>query len=105
MIARTWHGITRSSEAEAYRNYVIKTGVKDLGSTKGNLGIQIWQQKDGDITHIWVVSWWNHYDSIKSFAGDDIEIARYYDLDKNYLLELEPRVQHYDSWAFQPATR
>ena len=103
MIARTWHGRTKTSDAEVYRNYVISTGVKGLTSTRGNLGVQIWQKTEGDFTHIHVVSWWDDYESIKAFAGDEIEKARYYEDDKKYLLEFEPYVQHYECYDFNPA--
>ena len=102
MIARTWHGRTKAHDGEIYRNYVISTGIKDLAATKGNLGVQIWQKKEEDITHIWVVSWWNDYESIKAFAGNEIETARYYENDKKYLLEFEPHVQHAEAWDFKP---
>jgi heme-degrading monooxygenase HmoA len=102
MIARIWHGRTKACDAEIYRNYVISTGIKDLTATKGNLDVQIWQKKEEDITHIWVVSWWNDHESIKTFAGNEIETARYYENDKKYLLESEPHVQHVEAWDFKP---
>ena len=100
MIVRTWHGRTKNSDAAGYRAYVMGTGIKNLTSTNGNTGAQIWQQQEGDITHIWVVSWWNSLESIKAFAGEDITIARYYDADPDYLLELERNVQHYECYDF-----
>ena len=103
MISRFWHGRTKAADAEVYRNYVINTGIKGLTLTKGNLGAQIWQKTEGDITHIWVLSWWDKYESIKAFAGDEIEIARYYEDDKKYLLELDPNVQHAETWDFRSA--
>jgi hypothetical protein len=30
------------------------------------------------------------------FAGDDIEVARYYPEDEDFLLELEPHVVHHE---------
>jgi hypothetical protein len=30
------------------------------------------------------------------FAGRDIDRAKYYDFDKDFLLELEPTVRHYE---------
>ena len=59
--------------------YVMETGISGLTSTKGNLGAQIWQQEEGDNTHIIVLSWWESYESIKAFAGEDISTARYYE--------------------------
>ena len=35
-------------------------------------------------------------EAIRAFAGDDVERARYYPEDREYLLQLEPRVAHYE---------
>jgi len=99
MITRVWHGRTKTSDAEVYRQFVIQTGIKEYASTPGNIGAQIWQREEGEITHIYAVSWWTDYESIKTFAGDDFEKAKYYDEDKKYLLEFEPTVQHYDCFG------
>jgi len=101
MIVRIWHGRTRTADAESYRQFVIQTGIKDYSSTQGNLGAQIWQRKEEEITHIWTVSWWKDVESIKAFAGNDIEKAKYYDEDKNFLLEFEPRVIHAETFDFR----
>lgn len=34
--------------------------------------------------------------AIRSFAGDDVEGAKYYPEDGSFLLEFEPRVVHYE---------
>jgi hypothetical protein len=39
---------------------------------------------------------WDSVESIKRFAGEDIHKARYYPEDKDYLLEMEPHVTHYE---------
>jgi len=100
MITRIWHGKTKAEVADEYREFVIATGIIDYRSTKGNRGAQIWQRREGDITHIWTVSWWDDYESIKAFAGDDVEKAHYYDEDKKYLLEFEPNVIHCETFDF-----
>lgn len=101
MIVRIWHGRTKTTDAEAYREFVIKTGITDYKSVKGNLGAQVWQRQDGEITHVWTVSWWENFESIKAFAGEDIEKAKYYEEDKDYLLEFEPSVMHCESYDFR----
>jgi heme-degrading monooxygenase HmoA len=101
MIVRIWHGRTQTIDAGLYRQFVIDTGIKDYTSTKGNLGAQIWQRQEGDITHIWTISWWIDLESIRAFAGGEIERARYYDEDKNYLLEFEPTVIHCEAFNFE----
>jgi hypothetical protein len=35
-------------------------------------------------------------DAIRTFAGDGVEQAHYYPEDRDYLLELEPTVTHYE---------
>jgi len=101
MIARIWHGRTRTIDAAAYRQFVIETGIADYTSVKGNLGAQIWQREEGDITHICTVSWWENYESIKQFAGEDFAKSKYYDEDEKYLLEFEPQVIHYEAYDFR----
>jgi hypothetical protein len=34
--------------------------------------------------------------TIHGFAGDDVEVAKYYPEDRDYLLEFEPTVVHYE---------
>jgi heme-degrading monooxygenase HmoA len=102
MIARLWHGRTLSKDAGIYRQYVIDTGIQDYRQTRGNLGAQIWQRTEADVTHIWTLSWWEDYDCIRLFAGQNIESAHYYEEDKKYLLEFEPQVIHAEVFDFRP---
>jgi uncharacterized damage-inducible protein DinB/heme-degrading monooxygenase HmoA len=95
MITRIWHGRTKKEDADKYLQYVIDTGINDYVTTKGNLNTQIWQDTEGEISHIFTVTEWDNIESIKKFAGEDFKKAKYYPEDKNYLLELEPEVKHY----------
>ena len=49
--------------------------------------------------HFLTISLWDSLESIKRFAGDDYERARYYAEDEKFLLEFEPTVQHYEYYA------
>ena len=100
MITRIWHGKTKKEHAETYRQYVIETGICEYIKTEGNLDTQIWQRDEGDVTHIWTVTQWQNLEAVKSFAGNDIEKAKYYPEDENYLLELEPEVIHANTLSF-----
>jgi hypothetical protein len=42
------------------------------------------------------MTYWESLDMIKGFAGDDAELAKYYPEDKDFLLEFETRVVHYE---------
>jgi heme-degrading monooxygenase HmoA len=96
MIARTWHGITDADRADAYLAYLNETGVPELQSTPGNLGVYVLRRIDGDIAHFLLISLWESREAIARFAGAEIEVARYYPEDRDYLHELEPTVTHYE---------
>lgn len=100
IITRIWHGITRAEDADEYLEYVIKTGVADYKNTEGNSGVEILRRIETDICHFWTVTKWNNFESIKKFAGEDYEKARYYEEDEKYLLEFEPNVIHCETFEF-----
>ena len=96
MIARTWHGVVPAARGDAYADYLSRTGVPDLAATSGNRGVYVLRRLDGGNVHFLLISLWDSLESIRAFAGDDMERARYYPEDHDFLLELEPRVTHYD---------
>ncbi|WP_297507065.1 hypothetical protein [Thermococcus sp.] len=48
------------------------------------------------MTHFLLVTIWNSWESIKKFAGENPELAKYYPEDDEFLLEKEKYVQHYE---------
>lgn len=96
MIARIWHGMTEAAKANEYAEYMNKTGVEDLAATPGNQGVFMLRRLEGERAHFLMVSLWESESAIRRFAGEDIEVARYYPQDREYLLELEPTVTHYE---------
>ncbi|HSD62460.1 MAG TPA: DinB family protein [Ignavibacteriaceae bacterium] len=100
MITRIWHGRTKKEDAEKYLQYVIGTGIKDYLDSKGNLDTQIWRSTEGEISHIFTVTQWDDIESIKKFAGEEFNKAKYYPEDEKYLLELEREVKHYETISF-----
>jgi heme-degrading monooxygenase HmoA len=51
---------------------------------------------DGDRAHFLLISLWDSMDAIRKFAGPEPEKAVYYPEDKDFLLEFEPNVTHYE---------
>jgi heme-degrading monooxygenase HmoA len=99
-ITRIWHGVTKAEHADEYLEFLEKTGVADYKNTDGNLSVEILRRVERDVCHFWTVTKWNSVESIKKFAGDDYEKARYYEEDKRYLLEFEPNVIHCETFEF-----
>jgi len=96
MIARMWHGRVPTSKAGAYREFVNSRAIPDYRVARGNISVHILERAEGDITHFITLTFWEDLESIKGFAGDDIELAKYYEEDKEYLLEFEKNVVHYE---------
>ena len=96
MIARSWDGLTKAEQAEAYAEYVRRTGVKDLLATSGNRGVYVLRRREGDEALFRVLSLWDSMEAIRRFAGDEPERARYYPEDERFLKTLDPHVEHFD---------
>ncbi|MBG8551910.1 antibiotic biosynthesis monooxygenase [Hymenobacter guriensis] len=100
LITRIWHGTTAAHHADAYLQYLEKSGIRDYRQTPGNRGVQVLRRLEGEICHFWTVTRWDSYASIQGFAGEDYEKARYYPEDAQYLLEFEPTVLHCETFEF-----
>lgn len=99
-ITRIWHGRTKAEYSDEYLQFLIDTGVADYKSVEGNLSVEVWRRIDGEVCHFWTVTKWDNYESIKKFAGEDLEKAKYYPEDSKYLLEFEPTVEHCETFEF-----
>lgn len=99
MIARLWRGVTLASKADEYFAYLQKTGLQDLRATPGNQDVQVFRRLNEGTAEFLLVSLWDSVESIKKFAGEEYEKARYYPEDKDYLFELAPFVDHYEILA------
>jgi heme-degrading monooxygenase HmoA len=96
MIVRMWHGRVPSSKAAAYRAFLNERAIPDYRAVPGNLSVHILERPDGEVTHFITMTFWEDVDAIRGFAGDDVELAKYYPEDKEFLLEFEPTVVHYE---------
>ena len=85
-----------AAKGDAYAAYLRRTGVTECRGTPGNRGVEVLRRTVGGETHFLFISFWDSMEAIGTFAGDDVERAHYYPEDRDYLLELEPTVQHYE---------
>jgi heme-degrading monooxygenase HmoA len=67
-----------------------------MRSVPGNRGVHILHRSEHDRAHFLTLTFWDSRASIEGLAGKNIEIAKYYPEDKDYLLEFEPTVTHYE---------
>jgi heme-degrading monooxygenase HmoA len=96
MIVRMWHGRVPSGKAQPYRQFLNTRAIPDYRSVPGNISVHILERPEGDVTHFVTMTFWESMASIRGFAGDDVEAAKYYPEDQDFLLEFEPNVAHYE---------
>jgi heme-degrading monooxygenase HmoA len=96
MIARIWRGAVRRDDADAYADYIANTGMAEYRSTPGNQGAWMLRRDEGDCSEIVTFSLWDSVDSVRAFAGDDIDQAVFYPQDDRFLIERDRTVRHYE---------
>ena len=99
MITRIWHGRTTTAKSDEYLNLMRTVAIPDYRSIPGNKGAYALRRIEGDTAHFLMVTFWESEDAVRAFAGDDISVAKYYDFDKNFLLEMEPTSSHYETYV------
>ena len=96
MVARIWHGRTPASKADEYQAYLYESGVKRIAAIPGNRGVQMMVSRAAGQAEFMVVSFRDSREAIKGYAGEDY--TRVHDLprDREFLIEPETLVRHFD---------
>jgi heme-degrading monooxygenase HmoA len=98
MITRIWHGRTTTAKSDEYLDLMRTVAIPDYRATPGNKGAYALRRVEGDVAHFLILTFWDSEDAIRAFAGDNISVAKYYDFDKDFLLEMEPASTHYEAF-------
>lgn len=98
MIARLWHGAVPAAKKADYLERMRTVALPDYQSIAGNRGAFCLCRMEGDVAHFEMLTFWDDVDAIKRFAGEDYETAKYYDFDRSFLIEMEPKVLHYTAF-------
>jgi len=96
MIGRRWHGRVPSSKAAEYLKLMASVGLPDYRSTDGNRGAWCLHRPEGEIVHVEMFTLWDDLEAVRRFAGDNIALAKYYEFDPDFLIELEAKVTHFE---------
>ena len=94
MIVRMWHGRVPSTKAGGYRAFLNGRAVPDYRSVPGNISVHVLERTEGAVTHFLTLTFWETMSAIQSFAGENVDVPKYYAEDSDFLLEFEPQVQH-----------
>ena len=96
MIARVWRGATRAEDAEAYLEYLDRTGHAEYRRVAGHRRTITLRRVEDDRAEFVLITFWDSFDAIREFAGTELERAVFYPEDDRYLVEREDRVAHFD---------
>jgi heme-degrading monooxygenase HmoA len=96
MIARIWHGMVPASKADEYLKRTGSVAIPDYRSVAGNRGAFVLRRLESEVAHFITLSFWESREAIAKFAGKNVDVAKYYDFDHDFLLEFEPLVKHYE---------
>lgn len=95
MFARHWHGRVPAALIADYLKLMAEVALPDYRSIPGNRSALCLHRPEGQIVHVEMLTLWDDEAAIRRFAGEDMNLAKYYDFDPDYLLELETTVRHY----------
>lgn len=96
MIIREWRGRASSSRSAAYPAHFRKNVLPQLHLVSGfrgaHLGVRVMEER----TEFLVLTRWDSMESVRSFAGDDVERAVVEPDAVAALLEFDAHVRHYE---------
>ena len=96
MIVRTWRGRARASKSDAYVDHFRRNVLPELREIEGFLGASLLKAERGDVVELLVLTRWASMDSIRAFAGKDVDRAVVEPEAIRVLLDFDPTVRHYD---------
>ena len=95
-IMRLWHGEVAIEKADEYEKFMIERAAPDYGSVEGLVKLYFQRKNEEKKAHFLLVTLWDSIESVKKFAGDNPEIAKYYPEDDDFLLAKEEHVSMYE---------
>ena len=97
MISRIWHGWTTPANADAYEALLkseIFVGIQDR-EIAGYQGIHLLRRDVGDEVEFVTIMWFDSIEAVRTFAGEDYEIAVVPPKARALLSRFDERSQHY----------
>ena len=97
MISRIWHGWTTPATADAYEALLkseIFVGIQDR-EIAGYRGLHLLRRDVGDEVEFVTIMWFDSLEAVRTFAGEDYEIAVVPPKARTLLSRFDERSQHY----------
>ena len=96
MIIREWRGRARRSRADAYPRHFRERVISELRQVPGFIGARLARRDfEGEVEFL-VLTRWQSMDTIRAFAGTEVEKAVVEPGAAAALVEFDERVRHYE---------
>jgi heme-degrading monooxygenase HmoA len=96
VIARIWSARTAAADVSSYRAHLEANVFPVLRGIAGYTGARLLTRRDGGEVELLVVTWWTSLESIRAFAGTDVEHAVVDPEVRPLLSAWDDRVRHYE---------
>lgn len=98
MIGRIWHGWTTPANADAYESLLkieIFVGIQER-KIPGYREIQLFRRDLVDEVEFVTIMWFDSIEAVRTFAGEDYEVAVVPQKARTLLARFDARSQHYE---------
>ena len=96
MIARIWHGWTRTWDADTYARHLMATTIPQCRAAPGNRAAYLLRRGDSDRTEFVTVTLWDSLAAMRAFTGENGEPPLPAD-DARFLIDGAAVVAHYET--------
>ena len=101
MIVRTWHGWTAQHDADAYQRLLLEEIFTGIAARRiaGYRGIELLRRDAGDEVEFVTVMRFDTLEAVRTFAGEDHEVAVVPPAAQALLKRFDARSAHYERIA------
>lgn len=98
MIGRIWHGYTTPDKADAYQEVLTSDVIPGIAAMKiaGYRSIQVLRRPLDNEVEFMTIMWFDSLENIKSFTGEDYEVAHVPAGVRAVLKRFDLRSRHYE---------
>lgn len=96
MIARIWRCTVHRENLPKYLEHFQQSAYADVKKLKGFKKVKILKRDVDDSVELTVISFWESLEAIRSFAGENIEMAVVDPASRAILLTFETTVTHHE---------
>jgi hypothetical protein len=96
VISRQWRGVAKAAQADAYVEHLREETFPAIRRLPGFVRASILRRPVPEGVEFVVITEWASLDSIRAFAGDDVEVAVVPPKVREMMLDYDRTVRHYE---------